>query len=358
MTNPYENLPTQAFWRPAVADINPLEISNLWRPKFPINKNHLIATAGSCFAQHISKALVERGYPWFDSEPAPPGLSPASKTAFNYGIFSFRTGNIYTPALLKQWLKWALLKEPMPDEIWIKDGRYYDPFRPAIEPNGFASESELKASRVDTLNAIATTFTRCKLFIFTLGLTEAWVNKHEGYVYPMCPGTVAGEFNEDKHSFINYNYQQTRIELRDSIELIKNANPGIRFLLTVSPVPLTATASDQHVLVATMYSKSTLRAVAGDIANARFDVDYFPSYEIITGLPYRSMFYEKNLRSVKSEGVAYVMNMFFSSLNDTTPVPSKNITQDSDADNQITPDGHSDNGVVCEEELLAAFGSK
>jgi hypothetical protein len=52
-------------------------------------------------------------------------------------------------------------------------------------------------------------------------------------------------------------------------------------ILTVSPVPLAATFTGRDVLVANMYSKSVLRAVAEEI-RARFDfVDYFPSYESV-----------------------------------------------------------------------------
>jgi hypothetical protein len=65
-------------------------------------------TAGSCFAQHISRALVKSGFTWIDSEPAPATVDPAEATADGYGVFSFRTGNIYTPALLKQWIEMAL----------------------------------------------------------------------------------------------------------------------------------------------------------------------------------------------------------------------------------------------------------
>ena len=200
MKNPYENLPDEAFWRTAVADKAPLEISQIWQPKFKIIKKQCIATAGSCFAQHISKALLKRGYAWFNGEPAPPGLSNESRLKFNYGVFSFRTGNIYTAALLKQWVEWSLKDKPVPNEVWEKDGRFYDPFRPNIEPNGFESVGELQASRNTTLLAMREVFTKANVFVFTLGLTEAWINSEHHYVYPMCPGTVAGEFDEQKHN--------------------------------------------------------------------------------------------------------------------------------------------------------------
>jgi hypothetical protein len=65
------------------------------------------------------------------------------------------------------------------------------------------------------------------------------------------------------------------------------------------------------VLVATTYSKATLRSVAGEVAGNDAMVDYFPSYEIITASPMRSMFFEPNLRSVNAAGVDLVMRHFF-----------------------------------------------
>ena len=62
MSNPYENLPATAYWRPAVADAGPHQIEALWTPKFPVRKDDVVVTAGSCFAQHIGRALMENGF--------------------------------------------------------------------------------------------------------------------------------------------------------------------------------------------------------------------------------------------------------------------------------------------------------
>jgi hypothetical protein len=354
--NPYIGLGSEAFWRSAVADVNPLQIMNLWKPKFQFLPDYKIATAGSCFAQHIGRALMKRGYHWFDSEPAPSMMNERQKNKFNYGVFSFRTGNIYTPVLLKQWIEWALGVKSIPEEVWQReDGRFFDPFRPNIEPEGFVSREELFASRDMLLRAIKRTFETVDVFIFTLGLTEAWVNAKTGYVYPMCPGTIAGDFNEAEHHFKNYSYPETRTALREAFNLIKTINPDIKFLLTVSPVPLTATASGDHVLTATLYSKSVLRAVAGDMAEARLDTDYFPSYEIISAFPFKSMFYMPNMRSVAPEGVEFVMNSFFEGQQKAFGEGASRPTQKS-ASRKNTSDGANEhNEEVCEDVLLEAF---
>ncbi len=346
--HPYKNLPSEAFWNTAIATKNALNITDLWKPKFQLQPEHQVLTAGSCFAQHIGKALSANGYSWHDGEPAPSFLNETLKKAYNYGIFSFRTGNIYTTNLFLQWVEWMQTPEEAPQEFWQdEEGRYYDPFRPLIEPKGFSTKDELIAAREATFAAMKSSLATADFFVFTLGLTEAWQNSEEGYFYPLCPGTVKGTFDSEKHAFVNLRYPAIKEALEKAIGIIKQLNDKIKFILTVSPVPLTATAADKHVLVSTTYSKSTLRAVAGDLADERDDVDYFPSYEIITGSPYRAMFYESNQRSVADRGVAHVMEHFFSALE------TKKTQKVENAQN-----AGSENDVVCEEELLDAFSQK
>ena len=154
--------------------------------------------------------------------------------------------------------------------------RFYDPFRPNIEPGGFTSEEELLATRAQTLRALRSMFETTRVFVFTLGLTEAWVNRDDGSIYPTCPGTLAGQFAPELHQFKNYTYPEIYSDLSDVVRTIKEVNPNIKIILTVSPVPLVATASSNHVLLATIYSKSTLRAIAGDAAVQMNGIEYFP----------------------------------------------------------------------------------
>lgn len=311
MSHPYETLPEDRFWRTAVADRDALEITGLWKPKHAIRRRTRIVMAGSCFAQHFARALVARRYRWLDFEPGPAGLTPEQRKDYHYGTFSFRTGNIYTPKMLLQWLTWALTDAEPPDEVWEKDGRFYDPFRPGVEPGGFAGAEELHASRRDTLRAIAEAVRGSQVFVFTLGLTEAWQNKATGAEYAVCPGTVAGKFDAEAHQFVNHGFAALMGDMSAALRLMFRANRRLLVLLTVSPVPLTATASGSHVLTATSRSKSMLRAVASELTERQRRVDYFPSYEIITHPAYRGRFFAPNLRSVLAEGVEHVMSQFF-----------------------------------------------
>ena len=344
--HPYQSLDKRFFWSAAVAQRNMFDIAELWDPKFRIGPRAPVATFGSCFAQHIGQALKARKFNWMDAEPAPAALPAEVAKSFGFGVFSARTGNIYTASLLAQWVSWALGDTVPPEEVWEKDERFYDPFRPAIEPDGFATVEEMRAGREMAIESFRDCITKAKVFVFTLGLTESWFNRTEGHEYPMCPGTVAGTFDAEQHGFVNQDYVFVRRKLADAIKRMRQVNPTLRVLLTVSPVPLTATMSGNHVLVATMESKSVQRAVAGSMSRALSYVDYFPSYEIINSTPFRGTFFEANLRGVNPAGVDHVMDMFFACLMAKYPVevmaPRKTSKNKAD--------------LACEEALLGAFG--
>jgi len=357
MPHPYDSLPEDRFWRTAVADRDALEIAGLWKPRHQIGRRTGIVTAGSCFAQHFARALAARRYRWLDFEPGPAGLTPEQRKDYHYGTFSFRTGNIYTPRMLHQWLSWALSDVPVPEAVWEKDGRFYDPFRPGVEPGGFVSREELYASRRETLAAIAAAVRGAQVFVFTMGLTEAWQDKATGVEYAVCPGTVAGRFDPEAHGFVNHGFAALMADMTAALRLMVRANRRLALLLTVSPVPLTATASENHVLTATSHSKSLLRAVASELVAAHRRVDYFPSYEIITHPAYRGRFFAPNLRSVLPEGVDHVMAQFFRDQAAVfggaagLPSPASPPVPDAAPEPEMTEAEE----LRCEEEILAAF---
>ena len=361
MAHPYETLAADRFWRTGVAELDYLQISGLWQPKLRIRRRTPIVTAGSCFAQHFARALTARGYRWMDHEPGPASLTAAQKHDYHYGTFSFRTGNIYTPRMLLQWLRWALAGDLPPTEVWESNGRFYDPFRPGVEPDGFVSVHELRTSRAQTLEAVRKAVTTARVFVFTLGLTEAWQNRRTGIEYAACPGTVAGSFDDQAHVFINHRFSALMADMTAALDLLVSANPALNLLLTVSPVPLTATASGQHVLTATSHSKSLLRAVASELCESHAMVDYFPSYEIITHPAYRGRFFAPNLRSVLPEGVDHVMNSFFRD-QATRYGKIDDQLQEAEIPTPSTPgvgaptsDMMEAEDLRCEEEILAAF---
>lgn len=146
-------------------------------------------------------------------------------------------------------------------------------------------------------------------------------------------------YSPDVHAFKNFTFQEIYKDFVKLRAILKKSRPEMKFLVTVSPVPLTATASGRHVLSATLHSKSVLRAVAGELEAMFEDVDYFPSYEMIAAHPSRGRYYDDNLRTIRDEGVAAAMGGF---LAQHPPVGGVRTNGSKERD-------------VCEDELLEAF---
>ena len=343
--HPYSVQPKKAFWRRVVEETHPLSIDTWYEKKFSIS-DQTIAAAGSCFAQHIGHALRSSGFRFLDFEPAPSFLPADARLEFGYGMYSARYGNIYTSRQLVQLARRALADfEHRDAHIWTKGDGFVDAFRPTIEPAPFRTVDELLILRASHLAAVLELFQATDVFIFTLGLTEAWLLKQDGAAFPVCPGTAGGAFDPELHEFRNLDYREILDDMEQFFDIMRAINPAMKFILTVSPVPLMATATQHNVVVASSYSKAVLRAVAGDLA-ARHDwVDYFPSFEIISSIPMRSQFYNPDMRTIVADGVGHVMKQFFSQHEKPAQLLSEGSTQEQDSDD-----------VKCDEELLDAFG--
>lgn len=313
--SPYRQVaPESGFWKTAVAVRQPKFLADFYRPRFALDQQTKIMSAGSCFAQHISRLLKAGGFTFLDYEPGfkkahyytdPPGRD------LGYDLYSARYGNIYTARQLRQLFQRAFGRFKPRERFWENEGRYYDAFRPTIEPGGFFSLAEAEASQARHLEAVRRLFSEAEVLIFTLGLTESWQNIDDGSIYPLCPGTRGGTFDPKRYAFKNFNHDEVTADLEGFFQEARQVNPGLKFLLTVSPVPLAATAGGGHVLPATMMSKAILRAAAATLYDRHDFVDYFPSYDLICSTPFASHAFEADMRTVKAEVVNYVMTRFF-----------------------------------------------
>lgn len=353
MSNPYRGKPAQCFWRSEVAGVPPFAIDPVTTALFQIGPQDRVATAGSCFAQHISRNLARHGFNYFVPETAPPGMPAGEASARNYGVFSARYGNVYTSRQLVQLFQRALgLFQPKETHWQRADGRFVDPFRPQIEPDGFASPDAVALDRAEHLKAVERMMRELDVFVFTLGLTETWLCRSDGAALPVAPGVSGGQWDSERYAFHNLSAREAADDTIAAIDVLRSVNPKARVLLTVSPVPLIATYRDQSVLMANTYSKAALRVAAEEIAGARPDVMYFPSYEIITSLAVGNAYYLEDLRSVSETGVAHVMRVFFEHLVKGGKKSVKAAAVD------VRGEIQKAQKVVCDEEAIQAAQSE
>jgi len=300
-THPYRGLPAHQFWSTGIAPVAAGAIDPVVSTKFTFSPADPVAAAGSCFAQHIARHLKASGYNFLQAEPP---LSPTEP------VFSARYGNIYTVRQLRQLLAGAYGLHRPATRVWRRpDGRFIDPLRPQLFPDGFATADDVIAARRDHLMAVRGMFQDCVVFVFTLGLTESWLAP-DGTALPAPPGVLGIEPPGGEPTFHNFSVAEMRQDMEQFLTDFRDINPAARVILTVSPVPLVATYEQRHVLVSNTYSKAALRVVAEETANAHDNVAYFPSYEIITAPQVRGGYFESDLRNVSEAGVSHVMRVF------------------------------------------------
>ncbi|RTR39310.1 hypothetical protein EKG38_10400 [Shewanella canadensis] len=341
-STPYSDKGETFFWRTGVANIKLGQETFTQLHQIDLDiKNPRISSIGSCFAQHVGKWLNAGGYTFNQSKIETGQVS------------SFAFGNLYTPRCLLQWFDVAEKDSGFNKSgaIYSDGARYYDLLRPNFNPSGFESEASLINARIEAATEMVETIAKTDVLIFTLGLTEAWKDCSDVF-YPSCPGIIAGVFDDSRYSFYNFGYEEIRTDLEKISTRLKAINPDIKIILTVSPVPLTATATNKHIMVANQHSKSILRTVAGFLCDNRTDFHYFPSYEIIT-VPCSGDFrFESNLRSVTPTAVNYVMRHFGSVLGaQPESTPAQEASQKIEAIEVTTSDNDE---VVCDEEMLEA----
>jgi hypothetical protein len=308
VTNPYRGRPDHSFWRQGVAARAAEGVDPVTAMPFTIAPTDAVATAGSCFAQHLSRSLVAQGFRYLVTEEfaATPGTVDA-----DYGTFPARFGNLYTARQLRQLIDRAYgMFRPQARAWALPGGGLADPFRPRIQAGGFPDLDSLEADRGRHLAAVRRMFEACDVFIFTLGLTEGWVAGTDGAAVPLHPGVLGVATEPGAWRFENAGFAETLADMEAFLATLRSVNPRVRVMLTVSPVPLVATYEDRHVLVSTVASKAILRAVADELVRRDPSIGYFPSYEIVTGPQTGGRFYAEDLREVTPEGVAFVMSLF------------------------------------------------
>ena len=196
--HPYRRQPPHAFWKRVVQDVYPLDIGEWYKRKYSLAGKR-IASAGSCFAQHIGHALRRNGFNYVDVEPAPGFLAVADQIDYGYGLYSGRYGNIYTSRQLLQLALRATGQFEPSEQAWNKGEGFVDPFRPEIEPEPLSSPDAVEEYRQVHLKAIASLFKQTDVFIFTFGLTETWASKADGAAFPNCPGVAGGTFDAERY---------------------------------------------------------------------------------------------------------------------------------------------------------------
>jgi hypothetical protein len=207
-------------------------------------------------------------------------------------------------------LRRVLEGESYPDGGLIELGpdQWFDPHASGLKPLDLATALDNRRR----LEAATATVRQAQVVFMTLGLTETWIDRETGLAMNRPPGGRGLVTHQDRFRFVEFGFRAILEELCACFALIRvSCNPGMRFVVTVGPVPLGATFRASDVLVSAGASKAVLRAVAEELCRSFDYVDYFPSYEMVMASP-RSLAWQPDQAHVSSAMIRHVTDSFLS----------------------------------------------
>tara|TARA_R110000803_G_scaffold181313_1_gene243703 strand:+ start:2260 stop:3174 length:915 start_codon:yes stop_codon:yes gene_type:complete len=257
-----------------------------------VTQNSKVSSIGSCFAEEILLWMKQNNFnviePTWGMVYNPKNIRLIIEGGLEYNNFNpterfwdFGDGDIRSP--------------------YVKSSKELSPIRlGATVEKAKTNEAKLFKQFGDVLKSVET-------LIITLGQTEYWATEKQ---YPFYAAPWVGIKDGDKnHKAYNLSQQEVKDELNTTISVLKEHNPNINILISVSPVPLVASILEgDSAYIAAGRAKSTLHSATLEVVDEWDRVYYMPSYEIVTSKPESS--FKPDGRHVLSSTVSTIMETF------------------------------------------------
>jgi hypothetical protein len=245
--------------------------------KNKIHFGHRILSIGSCFAVEAGQKFLDGGMqtlvnPW--------------GTIFN------------TPALLHILQRAVAQTAAMPEHFTSADDRCLSGAYPSAMYGVDAAELH---QRIHEKNIEVTSFLQqTDYLLLTLG--TAWVYRHldTGNIVASCHKMPAAAFEK-----ILLSPEEQTASMLELIQLLRQLNPKMQCILTVSPVRHT-----RDTLPLNAVSKAVLRYACHAVTEQVADCSYFPAFEIMQDDLRDYRFYEADMIHPSSVAISYIWDLF------------------------------------------------
>ncbi len=272
-----------------------------------------IVSMGSCFASEIARELQSRNFNYLITENASDpdrGIFSRDHDPQNPRVpFSAAWGLIFNTPSFKQLSEKAFGIRDTARLLTQVEGHskygncFYDPFR---ENMVFMSREAYEKNYETHRQACRRALTEADVIVLTFGLNECWEFISSGDIAAVAPKSA------DMISLMRpriLTVQENMNYMQSFVDLVRQHNPKVKFIVSVSPVPFSWTVRlDRHAIAANTHSKSVLRVVAEELSLKNSDLYYFPSYETVTRCVKRP--WEEDERHVRPQAVKQVMKLF------------------------------------------------
>jgi tetratricopeptide (TPR) repeat protein len=271
---------SRSRWRDVADELG----GELWpklSPSFRLRPGQTVFTIGSCFARNIEANLEALGckVPMLGFRLPPEEFDGPPNAAMNkFHPPSFRqclewTARIHDQGGVVRWEDCEALAFDLGEDRWFDLD-----MAATVLP---ASRERFIARRQHVYDVFSTAFA-ADCLMMTPGLIEAWRDLHTGLYMYGAPYERRMLATPGRWAFEVLSYPRCLEDLLAAIDVVRQRNPGVKVLVTTSPVPLNRTFTERDVTVANAHSKAVLRAVCDAVLLEREGVDYFPSYEMVT----------------------------------------------------------------------------
>ena len=207
-----------------------------------------IVLIGSCFSDNLKPYLDEEGFK----------------------VISNIFGTLFHPIPIFNWLKYACQNHISEDEMQLV---FHEEIWKSLSGGKILraeTKEELKEIINSNLNDLHQSLKTANTVVITFGTAHAWRHKDFGIV-GNCQRLAQQDFKQD---LISLNEMMNSGE--ECISLIRQLNPNLRIVLTVSPV--------KHWRLGVVENART-KARCIELAHLlceKFKVSYFPSFEFVT----------------------------------------------------------------------------
>ena len=188
---------------------------------------------------------------------------------------------------------------------------FYNPVTEALN-NPLANKTYLAMLKAAINDPVRNEMQKADIFILTIGVAPSWFARSDGQ-FVLVPDMRSTSLHVQRTATV----KEATDALLDAIKSIREINPTIQIVLTLSPVPLGITFEFSSAIVADCLSKSILRAAVHETLVACGDSKtmYFPSFEIVrwVGAHAGNAFGDDGLpRHISKEYVKHIIASFLS----------------------------------------------
>jgi len=243
----------------------------------PMDIKTCILTQGSCFADAIGDRL--------QAHKIRAAINP-------FGV-------IYNPESIHKVLGYSVFNEPLPEHTYLQQREVHLNYNFHSEFSALTKE-ELTSRLTNTIGSTHYFLKDAEWLVLTYGTAWVYHRNETGEIVANCHKLPASTFTKKLMTV-----DAVLTSFKDLFYQLKKFNPGIKIILTVSPV--------RHIrdtLEHNSVSKAVLRLACDQISSQYDDVEYFPAYEMMIDDLRDYRFYKADMIHPTTEAEDYIWEKF------------------------------------------------